>query len=152
MAACKLGCKGHTMASASYNAEVKNIETFLRLQRPAMADEPVAVTTDASQEPVEPADFLAAKYLKKNKTKQVGLQSKCWYVYMLINHSCDCIDLVFSCVSHMLPSKCNSRNGYINYSLFHLLICLLTALDRLLTQVLKVERQSRRNMCPCSDR
>ena len=33
MAACKLAAKGHTMADASYETEVQNFRTLLKLQK-----------------------------------------------------------------------------------------------------------------------
>uniref|UniRef100_A0A669DUL2 FERM domain containing kindlin 2 n=1 Tax=Oreochromis niloticus TaxID=8128 RepID=A0A669DUL2_ORENI len=66
MAACRLASKGKTMADSSYNLEVQNILSFLKMQHmnPDLPIEPVA--TD-----INPECLVSPRYLKKYKNKQV---------------------------------------------------------------------------------
>uniref|UniRef100_A0A669EBN9 FERM domain containing kindlin 2 n=1 Tax=Oreochromis niloticus TaxID=8128 RepID=A0A669EBN9_ORENI len=67
MAACRLASKGKTMADSSYNLEVQNILSFLKMQHmnPDLPIEPVA--TD-----INPECLVSPRYLKKYKNKQVS--------------------------------------------------------------------------------
>lgn len=67
MAACRLASKGKTMADSSYNLEVQNILSFLKMQH--MNPDPQIiepVTTD-----INPECLVSPRYLKKYKNKQV---------------------------------------------------------------------------------
>ena len=68
MAACRLASKGKTMADSSYNLEVQNILSFLKMQHmnpdPQYIAEPI--TTD-----INPECLVSPRYLKKYKNKQV---------------------------------------------------------------------------------
>uniref|UniRef100_A0A8K9VF08 PH domain-containing protein n=1 Tax=Oncorhynchus mykiss TaxID=8022 RepID=A0A8K9VF08_ONCMY len=70
MAACRLASKGKTMADSSYNLEVQNILSFLKMQHmnpdPQFIAEP-AVTNDINSE-----CLVSPRYLKKYKNKQPG--------------------------------------------------------------------------------
>ncbi|KAH0620232.1 hypothetical protein JD844_020296 [Phrynosoma platyrhinos] len=67
MAACRLASKGKTMADSSYNLEVQNILSFLKMQHlnpdPQIINE--QVTTD-----INPECLVSPRYLKKYKNKQ----------------------------------------------------------------------------------
>uniref|UniRef100_H9GBW5 FERM domain containing kindlin 2 n=1 Tax=Anolis carolinensis TaxID=28377 RepID=H9GBW5_ANOCA len=67
MAACRLASKGKTMADSSYNLEVQNILSFLKMQHlnpdPQIISE--QVTTD-----INPECLVSPRYLKKYKNKQ----------------------------------------------------------------------------------
>ncbi|KPP74724.1 fermitin family2-like [Scleropages formosus] len=69
MAACRLASKGKTMADSSYNLEVQNILSFLKMQHmnpdPQFIAEPI--NTD-----VNPECLVSPRYLKKYKNKQPG--------------------------------------------------------------------------------
>uniref|UniRef100_A0A669ESX2 FERM domain containing kindlin 2 n=1 Tax=Oreochromis niloticus TaxID=8128 RepID=A0A669ESX2_ORENI len=67
MAACRLASKGKTMADSSYNLEVQNILSFLKMQHmnPDLPIEPVA--TD-----INPECLVSPRYLKKYKNKQIS--------------------------------------------------------------------------------
>ena len=54
------------MADSSYDMEVKSILAFLHMQRPAAADQ-----VDGSGLDVQPEEFVAPRFVKKLKTKQV---------------------------------------------------------------------------------
>eukprot|EP00064_Thunnus_orientalis_P005798 superscaffoldBa00000584_g5812 len=73
MAACRLASKGKTMADSSYNLEVQNILSFLKMQH--MNPDPQfiePITTD-----INPECLVSPRYLKKYKNKQaIG-----WCVY-----------------------------------------------------------------------
>lgn len=72
MAACRLASKGKTMADSSYNLEVQNILSFLKMQH--MNPDPQfiePITTD-----INPECLVSPRYLKKYKNKQVGPCSK----------------------------------------------------------------------------
>lgn len=67
MAACRLASKGKTMADSSYNLEVQNILSFLKMQH--MNPDPQIIepiTTD-----INPECLVSPRYLKKYKNKQV---------------------------------------------------------------------------------
>ncbi|XP_053135011.1 fermitin family homolog 3 isoform X2 [Hemicordylus capensis] len=64
MAGCRLAAKGKTMADASYQAEVENILSFLKLQR-TNPDAPLAPEAEGTQWLVSP------RYQKKFKPKQL---------------------------------------------------------------------------------
>lgn len=69
MAACRLASKGKTMADSSYNLEVQNILSFLKMQH--MNPDPQfiePITTD-----INPECLVSPRYLKKYKNKQVSL-------------------------------------------------------------------------------
>uniref|UniRef100_A0A3Q3JU96 PH domain-containing protein n=1 Tax=Monopterus albus TaxID=43700 RepID=A0A3Q3JU96_MONAL len=68
MAACRLASKGKTMADSSYNLEVQNILSFLKMQH--MNPDPQfiePITTD-----VNPECLVSPRYLKKYKNKQIS--------------------------------------------------------------------------------
>uniref|UniRef100_A0A8D0GL51 FERM domain containing kindlin 2 n=1 Tax=Sphenodon punctatus TaxID=8508 RepID=A0A8D0GL51_SPHPU len=69
MAACRLASKGKTMADSSYNLEVQNILSFLKMQHlnPDPQLIPDQVTTD-----INPECLVSPRYLKKYKNKQPG--------------------------------------------------------------------------------
>lgn len=68
MAACRLASKGKTMADSSYNLEVQNILSFLKMQHlnPDPQLIPDQITTD-----INPECLVSPRYLKKYKNKQV---------------------------------------------------------------------------------
>lgn len=68
MAACRLASKGKTMADSSYNLEVQNILSFLKMQHlnPDPQLIPEQITTD-----INPECLVSPRYLKKYKNKQV---------------------------------------------------------------------------------
>lgn len=68
MAACRLAAKGKTMADSSYDLEVKSIQDFLNMQKPAPA--PVI---SPSQIDINPDDMVAPRFLKKLKSQKVCL-------------------------------------------------------------------------------
>uniref|UniRef100_A0A8D3D010 PH domain-containing protein n=1 Tax=Scophthalmus maximus TaxID=52904 RepID=A0A8D3D010_SCOMX len=71
MAACRLASKGKTMADSSYNLEVQNILSFLKMQH--MNPDPQfiePITTD-----INPECLVSPRYLKKYKNKQVSFIS-----------------------------------------------------------------------------
>uniref|UniRef100_A0AAY4AIV2 PH domain-containing protein n=1 Tax=Denticeps clupeoides TaxID=299321 RepID=A0AAY4AIV2_9TELE len=69
MAACRLASKGKTMADSSYNLEVQNILSFLKMQHmnpdPQFIAEPI--NTD-----INPECLVSPRYLKKYKNKQIS--------------------------------------------------------------------------------
>uniref|UniRef100_A0AAR2JXH5 FERM domain-containing protein n=1 Tax=Pygocentrus nattereri TaxID=42514 RepID=A0AAR2JXH5_PYGNA len=68
MAACRLASKGKTMADSSYNLEVQNILSFLKMQH--MNPDPQIIepiTTD-----INPECLVSPRYLKKYKNKQIS--------------------------------------------------------------------------------
>lgn len=67
MAACRLASKGHTMADASYGNEVQAIDTFLSMQRPQAPSQAL----QASSVEIDPADYVAPRFCKKYKPKQI---------------------------------------------------------------------------------
>lgn len=66
MAACRLAAKGKTMADSSYEAEVKSILEFLSMQHPAPTP-----AISPSQVHINPDDFVAPRFLRKLKTRQI---------------------------------------------------------------------------------
>ena len=77
------------MADSSYNAEVKNIEQFLNLQKPCSSPaktsaRPITVSEDS----IDPANYMAPRFLKKNKAKVEGFSfcSFCLYEMSFIIH------------------------------------------------------------------
>uniref|UniRef100_A0A672MN82 FERM domain containing kindlin 2 n=1 Tax=Sinocyclocheilus grahami TaxID=75366 RepID=A0A672MN82_SINGR len=73
MAACRLASKGKTMADSSYNLEVQNILSFLKMQH--MNPDPQIIepiTTD-----INPECLVSPRYLKKYKNKQVNERPVC---------------------------------------------------------------------------
>ncbi|KAK6638924.1 hypothetical protein RUM43_007194 [Polyplax serrata] len=66
MAACRLGAKGRSLADSSYEAEVKNIEAFLKMQHPAPSP---AISPNALD--IEPSSFVPPRFLKKFKGKLI---------------------------------------------------------------------------------
>ncbi|XP_076312796.1 unc-112-related protein-like [Tachypleus tridentatus] len=69
MAACRLATKGKTMADSSYDMEVRSILDFLQLQQPA--DAPIV---NPSQVDINLEDFVAPRFLKRSKEKQIITQ------------------------------------------------------------------------------
>ncbi|XP_064484884.1 unc-112-related protein-like [Ornithodoros turicata] len=69
MAGCRLAAKGKTMADASYEAEVKSIQQFLQLQRPAPAP-----AISPSQVDINTEDYIAPRFLKKLKGRPGTVQ------------------------------------------------------------------------------
>ncbi|KAI3367606.1 hypothetical protein L3Q82_026449 [Scortum barcoo] len=70
MAACRLASKGKTMADSSYNLEVQNILSFLKMQH--MNPDPQfiePITTD-----INPECLVSPRYLKKYKNKQAKMR------------------------------------------------------------------------------
>lgn len=80
MAACRLASKGKTMADSSYNLEVQNILSFLKMQHlnPDPQLIPEQITTD-----INPECLVSPRYLKKYKNKQV-LDSFYFICYFLL--------------------------------------------------------------------
>ncbi|KAF4104934.1 fermitin family homolog 3b [Onychostoma macrolepis] len=66
MAACKLASKGLTLLDSSYQSEVKNIQTFLSMQRSNSAA-PTAQTDDS----INTHSLVSPRYHKKYKPKQL---------------------------------------------------------------------------------
>ncbi|GFQ70457.1 unc-112-related protein [Trichonephila clavata] len=66
MAACRLAAKGKTMADSSYDLEVKSIQDFLNMQKPA----PAAVISP-SQIDINPDDMVAPRFVRKLKSQKV---------------------------------------------------------------------------------
>ncbi|MCI4380150.1 hypothetical protein PGIGA_G00236540 [Pangasianodon gigas] len=66
MAACKLGSKGLTLLDSSYQSEVKNIQTFLAMQRSSSS-----VSTAQSDESINTQSLVSPRYTKKYKAKQL---------------------------------------------------------------------------------
>uniref|UniRef100_A0A672TBF7 Pre-mRNA-splicing factor SLU7 n=1 Tax=Sinocyclocheilus grahami TaxID=75366 RepID=A0A672TBF7_SINGR len=66
MAACKLASKGLTLLDSSYQSEVKNIQTFLSMQRSSSAA-PTAQTDDS----INTHSLVSPRYQKKYKPKQL---------------------------------------------------------------------------------
>ena len=79
MAAMRLACNDHTMAdSSAYEAEVRAISSLLGMQlsatiRSAPAALPSTVTLQSvNQFNIQPQDFVAPKYIRKHRPKQVS--------------------------------------------------------------------------------
>lgn len=66
MAACRLAAKGKTMADSSYDLEVKSIQDFLSMQKPAPA--PVI---SPSQVDINPDDMVAPRFIKRLKSAKI---------------------------------------------------------------------------------
>ncbi|CAL1282744.1 unnamed protein product [Larinioides sclopetarius] len=66
MAACRLAAKGKTMADSSYELEVKSIQDFLSMQKPA----PAAVISP-SQIDINPDDMVAPRFVRKLKSQKI---------------------------------------------------------------------------------
>lgn len=64
MAAIQLAAKGKSLADSSYNTEVKTIQAFLSMQRPAAAP----VLNPQSLD-IRPEDYLAPRFVRKIKGK-----------------------------------------------------------------------------------
>lgn len=79
MAACRLASKGKTMADSSYNLEVQNILSFLKMQHlnPDPQLIPEQITTD-----INPECLVSPRYLKKYKNKQV--RDSFYFIYFLL--------------------------------------------------------------------
>jgi len=76
MAACRLGSKGHTMADSSYNAEVKNIEQFLSLQKPSSTPTHISTPIAVSEDSIEQE--------KQNKGQHFNV------IVFILNFACVC--------------------------------------------------------------
>ncbi|RXM93444.1 Fermitin family-like 2 [Acipenser ruthenus] len=68
MAACRLASKGKTMADSSYNLEVQNILSFLKMQH--MNPDPQLIAEPISTD-INPECLVSPRYLKKYKNKQI---------------------------------------------------------------------------------
>lgn len=81
MAACRLASKGKTMADSSYNVEVQNILSFLKMQHlnPDPQLIPEQITTD-----INPECLVSPRYLKKYKNKQVFDSLYFIYYFLLV--------------------------------------------------------------------
>lgn len=66
MAACRLAAKGRSLADSSYEAEVKNITAFLKMQHPAPSP-----TINPNMLDIIPEDYVAPRFIKKFKGKLV---------------------------------------------------------------------------------
>lgn len=75
MAACRLASKGKTMADSSYNLEVQNILSFLKMQH--MNPDPQFIEPITSD--INPECLVSPRYLKKYKNKQVS-NAECFCV------------------------------------------------------------------------
>jgi len=71
MAACRLASKGRTMADSSYDSEVSSISTFLSMQHPPIIN-PSSPSINQDQAQIQPLDFVAPRFIKKLKTKQIA--------------------------------------------------------------------------------
>ncbi|KAK3093761.1 hypothetical protein FSP39_019834 [Pinctada imbricata] len=65
MAACKLASQGKTMADSSYKTEVDTLRTLLSRQQPSQVTTPVNVDIKS------PEDYVAPRFSKKMKSKQL---------------------------------------------------------------------------------
>ncbi|KAJ6654012.1 hypothetical protein lerEdw1_007521, partial [Lerista edwardsae] len=68
MAACRLASKGKTMADSSYNLEVQNILSFLKMQH--LNPDPQIITEQVTTD-INPECLVSPRYLKKYKNKQI---------------------------------------------------------------------------------
>uniref|UniRef100_A0A672RM28 Fermitin family homolog 2 n=1 Tax=Sinocyclocheilus grahami TaxID=75366 RepID=A0A672RM28_SINGR len=68
MAACRLATKGKTMADSSYNLEVQNILSFLKMQH--MNPDPQIIEPITID--INPECLVSPRYLKKYKNKQIS--------------------------------------------------------------------------------
>ncbi|XP_076877458.1 fermitin family homolog 3b isoform X2 [Brachyhypopomus gauderio] len=69
MAACKLASKGLTLLDSSYQKEVKNIQTFLSMQRPSSS-----TSTVQADEGIDTLSLVSPRYTKKYKSKQLTIR------------------------------------------------------------------------------
>ncbi|XP_063802669.1 fermitin family homolog 2 [Pseudophryne corroboree] len=69
MAACRLASKGKTMADSSYNLEVQNILSFLKMQH--LNPDPQFIPDQVNSD-INPECVVSPRYLKKYKSKQPG--------------------------------------------------------------------------------
>uniref|UniRef100_A0A4W4G068 PH domain-containing protein n=1 Tax=Electrophorus electricus TaxID=8005 RepID=A0A4W4G068_ELEEL len=69
MAACKLASKGLTLLDSSYQKEVKNIQTFLAMQRPSSS-----ASTAQVDESINTLSLVSPRYTKKYKAKQLTIR------------------------------------------------------------------------------
>ncbi|XP_059621462.1 unc-112-related protein-like [Phlebotomus argentipes] len=67
MAACRLASKGRSLADSSYENEVSSIKSFLSMQKPAHAPA-ISINPDN----IDPADYVAPRFLKKLKGRTVN--------------------------------------------------------------------------------
>ncbi|KAL8168666.1 UNVERIFIED_CONTAM: Fermitin 2, partial [Gekko kuhli] len=67
MAACRLASKGKTMADSSYNLEVQNILSFLKMQH--LNPDPQIIAEQVTLD-INPECLVSPRYLKKYKNKQ----------------------------------------------------------------------------------
>lgn len=81
MAACRLASKGKTMADSSYNLEVQNILSFLKMQH--MNPDPQLIAEPISTD-INPECLVSPRYLKKYKNKQVC--QRCSRHYIVNSH------------------------------------------------------------------
>lgn len=93
MAACRLASKGKTMADSSYNLEVQNILSFLKMQHlnPDPQLIPEQITTD-----INPECLVSPRYLKKYKNKQVLDSFYSIYCFLLVDFTVLCTYFKFS--------------------------------------------------------
>ncbi|CAJ0962130.1 unnamed protein product [Ranitomeya imitator] len=68
MAACRLASKGKTMADSSYNLEVQNILSFLKMQH--LNPDPQFIPDQVNSD-INPECVVSPRYLKKYKNKQI---------------------------------------------------------------------------------
>nr|XP_039253626.1 fermitin family homolog 2-like [Styela clava] len=72
MAACKLAAKGRTMADSSYNSEVDNLKTLLKMQKTGSGGtHSVEGSGTVDNVNIEPEYFIARRHLKKLGNKHV---------------------------------------------------------------------------------
>nr|XP_009862486.1 fermitin family homolog 2 [Ciona intestinalis] len=71
MAACKLAAKGHTMADASYENEVQNFRTLLKLQKSGNSNGTGGDQTLQLSTNIEPQYYVARRHLRKLGNKVV---------------------------------------------------------------------------------
>ena len=74
MAACRLASKGKTMADSSYNLEVQNILSFLKMQH--MNPDPQFIAAEYINTDINPECLVSPRYLKKYKNKQVSREDR----------------------------------------------------------------------------
>ncbi len=91
MAACKLASKGLTLLDSSYQSEVKNIQTFLSMQRSNSAA-PTAQTDDS----INTHSLVSPRYHKKYKPKQV---ERPWNLPVMSRYTMYCLFHLFLFVS-----------------------------------------------------
>ncbi|XP_013928547.1 PREDICTED: fermitin family homolog 1-like [Thamnophis sirtalis] len=69
MAACSLASKGKTMADSSYQSEVRNILSLLKMKSRTAA---IQEASDVESMDVKPECFISPRYAKKYKSKQLA--------------------------------------------------------------------------------